>query len=79
MAIQVEILNPEWSRSFEADAVWLPGTVGEFEVLQRHAPIISTLTAGKVKWRIGSQEDSLEISSGAVRLINDKMQICVEQ
>jgi len=74
----VEILHPEWSRTVEADAVWLPGTVGEFEVLHSHAPIISTLVAGKIKWRVGSTMDSLDINSGVMRLKDDRMQICVE-
>lgn len=79
MAIKVEILHPEWSRTFEADAVWLPGSLGEFEVLHSHAPIISTLTAGRLKWRTGNVADGLDINGGVVRLVRDNMQICVEK
>lgn len=78
MDIKVEILHPEWNRSLEADAVWLPGTLGEFEVLRGHAPIISTLTAGKLKWRAGGRIESLEIRGGVMRLKDDSMKICVE-
>lgn len=76
--IKVDILTPEWSRRLEVDAIFLPGALGEFEVLVNHAPIISTLTAGSIKWRAGGKEDSLAVSGGVVRLENNEMQICVE-
>lgn len=76
--IKVDILSPEGSRHLEADAVFLPGVMGEFEVLRNHAPIISVLAAGKVKWRVGEKMDSLEIPGGVVRLKDNAMQICVE-
>lgn len=81
--ISVEILSPEWSRHVEAEAVFLPGAEGEFEVLINHAPIISLLTPGKIRWRNipesgGPSEDSLEIKGGVVRLKENKMQICIE-
>ncbi len=81
--ISVEILSPEWSRRVEAEAIFLPGAEGEFEVLVNHAPIISLLTEGKIRWRNIPQagvtsEDSLEIKGGVVRLKDNKMQICIE-
>jgi len=76
--IQVSILSPSWSRSFEADAVWLPATLGEFEVLKGHAPIISTLEKGQVRWRAAEKVEALDIEGGIVKLENDNMQICVE-
>lgn len=78
MDIGVEILHPEWNRSFEADAVWLPGTLGEFEVLRGHAPIISTLVAGKLKWRAAGKMEEMEINGGVMRLKDNRMKICVE-
>jgi len=48
--VYLEILTPE-SKIFagEVTLVSLPGTKGSFEILNNHAPIISTLGAGKVK------------------------------
>jgi len=48
--VYLEILTPE-SKIFagEVTLVSLPGTKGYFEILNNHAPIISTLGAGKVK------------------------------
>lgn len=78
--ISVKILTPEWSRDFTADRVFLPGALGEFEVLRNHAPIISTLAAGEIRWGgAGSAElEKLAIKRGVVRLKDNKMDICVE-
>lgn len=76
--IKVRILTPEWSREFEADAIFLPGELGEFEVLVNHAPIISTLTEGEVKWRLGECAKSLQIRGGVVRLKDNVMSVCAE-
>lgn len=78
MGIKLDILTPEWSRSVEAEAVFLPGSAGEFEVLVNHAPIISTLTAGKVRWRGSEGEESLAVKGGVVRLKDNRMQVCAE-
>lgn len=48
--MHLEILTPE-SKLFngEVTLVSLPGTKGSFEILNNHAPLISTLGAGNVK------------------------------
>ena len=76
--IKVRILTPEWSHEFEADAIFLPGVMGEFEVLVNHAPIISTLAAGSIKWRLDGNMDSMRIQGGVVRLKNNVMSVCAE-
>ena len=74
----VNVYTPEFTRSFEADAVFLPGSAAPFEVLPGHAPIISTLEAGTVRWRGKEGEESLKIKSGAVRVENNTIEICAE-
>ena len=74
----VNVYTPEFTRSFEAGAVFLPGSAAPFEVLPGHAPIISTLEAGTVRWRGAEGEGFLEIKSGAVRVENDTIEICAE-
>lgn len=76
--IKVDILTPEWKRSIGVEAIFLPGTLGEFEVLNNHAPIISTLTAGRIKWRCAEGEECLAIKGGVVKLRDNEMKICVE-
>ena len=75
----VIILTPEWSRTVEnVEAVFLPGVLGPFEVLRGHAPIISTLSAAKVTWRVGSEEESVDIKGGAASVRDDVVKICAE-
>ncbi|MCQ2186978.1 MAG: hypothetical protein MJY73_01370 [Bacteroidales bacterium] len=76
--IKVRILTPEWSREISCDAVFLPGEMGEFEVLVNHAPIISTLLKGSVRWRTGEEMESLDIIGGVMRLKDNEMSICAE-
>lgn len=73
----LKILTPEWNRTVEADAVFVPGALGEFEMLRGHAPVISTLTDGNVKWRTGGSMETLKVKGGVVRCQNDEIQICV--
>jgi len=46
----LEIISPEATLfSGEIEALTLPGTNGSFQLLENHAPIVSTLQAGVVK------------------------------
>ena len=73
----LKILTPEWNRTVETDAVFVPGALGEFEMLRGHAPLISTLTGGDVKWREDGELKKLRVSGGVVRCFDDEIQLCV--
>ena len=46
----LEILSPEATLfSGEVDSVTVPGSAGAFQILNNHAPIVSTLKEGTVK------------------------------
>jgi len=60
-------------------AVFLPGTLGEFEVLTHHAPIISTLERGNIRYREGGEEKSVAVASGFAIVSGDNIKACVEQ
>lgn len=48
--MKVEILTPDKKLySGEADLVKVPGSMGSFEILTKHAPLISTLEKGQIK------------------------------
>lgn len=61
--------------------VFLPGTAGSFEVLKGHAPLISSLTGGSVRWENESDgsTESFEISSGFVEVKNNVITVTAEQ
>lgn len=59
-------------------SVKVPGTQGEFEVLNDHAPIISSLETGKVEYVTGSGKHTLEIEGGFVSVRRNEVNVCVE-
>ena len=76
----LEILTPD-KKIFEGEAtsVTLPGTLGFFEILNHHAPIISTLEDGEVTVRNGStKEETYLIKGGVVEASNNKVMILAE-
>lgn len=68
--MKLEIITPE-KKLFDGKVrlVKVPGTKGSFEVLENHAPIISTLTRGTVRL-IGEndKQEKIEISSGIIEV-----------
>ncbi len=54
--IRLRIFTASSSEEHQASAVFLPGAAGAFEVLPGHAPIISALTAGEIRWRVPGSE-----------------------
>ena len=77
--MQVEILTPD-KKIFtgEADGVQVPGTMGSFEVLENHAPIISSLSRGRIRVRSKGQTLYFEINSGFIENLNNKVTILTE-
>lgn len=77
----VEIYTAEKNEfSGEAKLVKLPGSVGFFEIMNNHAPIISTLGKGQVKIIDNENKESFfEISSGVIETNNNKVIILVEK
>ncbi len=74
----LEILSPEKTLfSGEVQRVTLPGAAGEFTVLPHHAPIISSLTAGRVRYLpAGGTEQSVDIAGGFVEVNADRISVC---
>lgn len=76
----LEILTPE-KKIFSGDVygVQLPGIEGMFEVLEKHAPLISALKAGKLKiLKDKNATSSYEIQSGFVEVLNNVTSVLVE-
>jgi F-type H+-transporting ATPase subunit epsilon len=76
----LEILTPD-KKIFSGDVygVQLPGIIGLFEVLEKHAPLVSALKAGKLKILKDKNSFSLyTIQSGFVEVLNNKATVLVE-
>lgn len=77
----LEILTPERKLfSGEVYGVQMPGISGSFEVLEKHAPLVSALKAGRVKVLRDRQNHSAyyDIQGGFVEVLNNKVSILVE-
>jgi F-type H+-transporting ATPase subunit epsilon len=75
----LEILTPDKKvYEGEASSVTLPGTMGFFEILNHHAPIISTLQDGKLTVRNNGKEEVFLINGGVVEASNNKVVVLAE-
>ena len=76
----LEIITPE-KKVFqgEVNSVQLPGTNGKFEILNNHAPIISTLVKGHVRVIDDNNNVELfEINGGVIEMQNNKIIVLAE-
>ncbi|WP_257668932.1 ATP synthase F1 subunit epsilon [Parapedobacter tibetensis] len=62
----------------EVTSVTVPGSAGSFEILEKHAPIVSTLENGKVIIRNGKSEEIIGIIGGVVEVIHDNITVLAE-
>lgn len=78
--MQLEILTPE-KKIFEGetDSVQLPGSDGLFQILNNHAPLISSLKEGKIK--ISQKENKniiVTVKGGFVEVLKNKVTVLAE-
>jgi F-type H+-transporting ATPase subunit epsilon len=79
--MNLEILTPEKKLySGEVYGVQMPGISGSFEVLEKHAPLVSALKAGRIKVLKDMQNHlaHFDIQGGFVEVINNKVTVLVE-
>lgn len=90
----LEIVSPESQLfSSEVESIYVPGVNGEFEMLNNHAAIVSTLKEGTIKVKVSSTQNSedisdkfevngneyaLQITSGTIELKDNKAIILVD-
>ena len=55
----------------EADAVTVPGTLGEMGILPNHAPLLSTLKFGILKVRSQGREEVFAVAGGIIEVQPD--------
>ncbi len=76
----LEILTPD-KKIFSGSVygVQLPGIDGLFEVLEKHAPLVSALSKGNLKiLKDKSTFENYTIQSGFVEVLNNKATVLVE-
>ena len=79
MPLQLEIVTPERRvYSDTVDSVQVPGAEGELGVLPHHAPLVSTLGVGELRFRKGGVEESFAIVGGFLQVRPDKVVVMAE-
>lgn len=76
----LEIITPE-GMEFEGrvESVTVPGAMGRFQVLYNHAPVISELEIGVIKFNDSRDNETLYATSGGfVQVLDNKVSIIVE-
>ncbi len=77
--MHLDILTPDKKLfSGEVSSVLVPGAAGQFQVLNNHAPIISTLIKGKVKIKTAEGEKIFDVTSGVIEVLKNKIVVLVE-
>jgi F-type H+-transporting ATPase subunit epsilon len=79
--MNLEILTPEKKiYSGEVYGVQMPGISGSFEVLDKHAPLVSALKAGRLKILKDKQNHvtNFDIQGGFVEVLNNKVTVLAE-
>ena len=75
----LEIITPDKKVfSGEVTSVKVPGTLGQFQILKNHAPIISTLTNGKVTIKTAAGTQSFDVNGGVVEVLKNKIVVLAE-
>ena len=77
--MNIEIVSPEKIvYSGKAEAVTLPGVMGSFTILDRHAPIISVLKKGVVRYSINEKNVEVTTNGGFVEVKKNNVSVCIE-
>lgn len=79
MPLQLEIVTPE-ARVFsdEVDSVVLPGFEGEMGVLPMHAPLVTTLQPGALRYTKSGKSTDLALGEGLVEITGRSTRILTD-
>ncbi len=76
----LEIITPD-KRVFEGDitSVKVPGTLGSFEILNNHAPIVSSLDKGEVRVKTSKGELlQYQVDGGVIEVMKNNVSLLIE-
>ena len=78
--MHIEVITPDRKLfAGEIKLVKLPGTIGSFEIMNNHAPIISTLEKGQVKIiDMNNKTTLIDIDGGLVESKDNKIIVLAE-
>ncbi|WP_296622975.1 ATP synthase F1 subunit epsilon [Marivirga sp.] len=76
----LEIITPE-KNVFKGnvDSATFPGSNGSFQVLNNHAPLISSLDKGDLKFSDGKNDTTIIVDGGVVEVLNNTITVLAEK
>lgn len=79
MAFRLEIVTPD-KRTFsdDVDGVVIPGSEGELGVLPGHAPLVTTLLPGELRYSKDGKEESLAVGEGVVEITRESVAVLTD-
>jgi F-type H+-transporting ATPase subunit epsilon len=79
MTLELEIITPDRTvYNGEIESATFPGSLGTFQVLNSHAPLISTLYKGPMTYVNGEGTHNFKIDGGVVEVLNNKITVLAE-
>ena len=77
--MRLDIVTPEKKAfSDEIESVVVPGIQGELGILKAHAPLVTTLAPGELRYLKDGDEHSLAIGTGLVEISNDRVSVLTD-
>ena len=75
----LEMITPD-KKLFEGEvsSVLVPGKTGKFQMLNRHAPVISALKKGKIKIKTSQGIQQFDVNGGVVEMQKNKIIVLAE-
>ncbi|QJW91716.1 ATP synthase F1 subunit epsilon [Spirosoma taeanense] len=75
----LDIITPDRKVfSGEASSVTFPGSEGQFQVLNNHAPLVSTLARGPVVVQTPSGQQTFTVDGGVVEVLQNRVLVLAE-
>ena len=75
----LEIVTPD-QKVFEGEVIsaTFPGADGSFQILNNHAPLLSTLKKGTIVYKDKKNEYEVIVDGGVVEVLNNKVVVLAE-
>lgn len=78
--LKLKIVSPEGvAYEGNVESVSVPGSLGQFQILNNHAPIISLLETGEVIYKdLAGERKVKTVKGGFVEVQQNNVNVCVE-
>ncbi len=77
--LNLEVVTPEKIVvSEDIDTMVAPGSLGEFGILEGHAPFLTGIIPGELRYSLNDKAQYISVTSGFAEISNDKISVLVD-